>query len=183
MKNLFFVFLIVGIVLVFFGCSENIPTAPELNQSHQIADQSDLVVTTLTNPKTIFTGTSTMVELVAAGTFKPLPNGKTLMKGRISKYYDDTSDPRVTGYSFWYVDGIFNEDGSGKMQGKAELIVDGDGGKWEMSWHGSMAADGSIIDYVVGTGKEGAVKGLVAKWTYIRLPGQAGFYSVEGVIY
>ncbi len=51
-----------------------------------------------------------------------------------------------------------------------------------MTWHGWKAADGSIVDYIVGTGKEGAVKGLVAKWTYIHEPGQSGFYSVEGFI-
>ena len=45
-----------------------------------------------------------------------------------------------------------------------------------------MAADGSIVDYVVGTGTEGAVKGLVAKWTYTRPAGMPGFYNVEGYI-
>lgn len=44
------------------------------------------------------------------------------MKGRNSKSYDDASDPQVTGISFWYVDGIFDGDGCGKMVGKAELI-------------------------------------------------------------
>ena len=49
-------------------------------------------------------------------------------------------------------------------------------------WHGQKAADGSIIDYVTGTGKEGPVKGLVAKWTYTRPTGMPGYYDVEGYI-
>ena len=51
-----------------------------------------------------------------------------------------------------------------------------------MSWHGWMESDGSIVDYIVGTGKEGAVKGLVAKWIYKRPAGMPGFYNVEGII-
>jgi hypothetical protein len=36
MKRLIFMFLIIGATMIFFGCSENNPTAPELFQSDQV---------------------------------------------------------------------------------------------------------------------------------------------------
>ncbi len=80
------------------------------------------------------------------------------------------------------------EDGSFKYWGKAELIVDGETvgdpprGSWEMTWRGylTFTPDGpSLIAYASGTGKEGAVKGLVANWEYER-DFSLGVYTYEG---
>jgi len=169
-------FLVIGTVMIFFGCSADNPIAPE-------SDQSDQTLISLAKKHATFYGTSEIDHVQDWGTMTPLPNGKALGRGYISVYYDDVSDPRVKGFSTWYITiARLEADGSAKFNGKAELIVDDDGGRWEMTWHGRKAADGSIVDYVVGTGKEGAVKGLVAKWTYTRPVGMPGFYNVKGYI-
>ena len=131
---------------------------------------------------TKFSGDSNLIEGGSKGTTTSLPNGQKVIRGRSSKYFDKATDPRVTGVSFWYVDAIANEDGSMKYWGTAELIVDNNGGKWEMTWSGEKSSDGGAIAHVLGTGKEGAVKGLDAKWTYIRKPGEGRFYRTEGII-
>jgi len=58
-----------------------------------------------------------------------------------------------------------------------------------MSWHGRVLPGPDfpiIVDYVVGTGKEGSVKGLVGKWIYKSVknpdPGFPFIYQVEGYI-
>ncbi len=38
MKRLFLAFLFTGIALLYFGCSENNPSAPELSQSDQVTN-------------------------------------------------------------------------------------------------------------------------------------------------
>jgi len=131
---------------------------------------------------TQFSGDSKFTAGGSKGTTTSLPNGQKVIRGRSSKYFDKATDSRVTGVSIWYVDSINNEDGSMKYWGTAELIVDNNGGKWEMTWSGEKSSDGGAIAYVLGTGKEGAVKGLDAKWTYIRKPGESGFYRTEGFI-
>ena len=42
MKHTIFLFLVLGATLIFFGCSENNSTAPELSQSDQLTQQSVL---------------------------------------------------------------------------------------------------------------------------------------------
>ena len=172
--------MIIGSIIIYLGCQEDSSLAPEVGQG-DFEPVSLLKSSSHTHVE--FTGISEMDHAQDNGTLKFLPNGKILGTGRISVYYDDMSDPRVKGYSTWYfIHAKIEPDGSGKFNGKADLIVDDNGGKWEMSWHGEMAPDGSIVDYVVGTGTEGAVKGLVAKWTYTRPAGMPGFYNVEGYI-
>lgn len=177
-KSMFFI-LMVGVAIVFWGCSENNSTAPELSQSDQVA-------TTLTKVKTAFTGASYFTTSLDAGTAKPLPNGKVLVQGVVREWYDNATDPRVAGQTIWYINAKINTDGSREMWGKGELNVDDNGGKWEMSWKGTMDIDGNIVDYVTGTGKEGDVKGMVGKWIYTSVkditqpPGF--YYYVEGYI-
>lgn len=175
MKGFILMVCVFSALMIFFGCSEDNTTAPELNRTNQITPS-------IAKLKTMFSGTSTKVEVLSQGNFTTLPNGKALLKGWISVYADTIDDPRVSGISTWYVNALINPDGSEYDWGKAQLIVDNNGSKWEMTWHGRVSPEGRIVDYVTGTGKEGAVKGLIAKWTYIREPGQAGFYSVQGII-
>lgn len=43
----------------------------------------------------------------------------------------------VTGQSIWYANWLMEEEpNTAKIWGKAELTVDNDLGKWEISWHG-----------------------------------------------
>jgi len=77
------------------------------------------------------------------------------------------------------------EPNTAKIWGKAELTVDDDLGKWEISWHGWQTPTPSGFEIVcdaVGTGKKGKVKGLVAKWTYKMDTASGFFYSTEGYI-
>jgi hypothetical protein len=169
MKHLFIVMLILGTVMVFFSCQQESALPTELNQN-------DPGISALEKPEepfgshgTGFTGECTKTsdpdfeEL--PGVVKELPNGKMLLKGRTTVWHDATTDPRVSGNTYWYIDQKFEEDGTFKYRGKAELVVDNDGGRWQMSWHGYLNENGLIAEGV-GQGKEGAVKGLVAKWTY-----------------
>jgi hypothetical protein len=188
MKRLILMFLVIGTGLIFFGCSENNPSAPELNQNDQ-------VTTSLAKAKTPFTGTSNFVQPLDPGTTTLLPNGKTLVKGELVEWYDEANDLRVTGQSIWYINSLTEEDGlSAKIWGKAEINVgvenpgDESRGKWEISWHGWVTPTGNethpftIVAEAVGTGKEGEVKGLVAKWTYTMDLENGFFYASEGFI-
>jgi len=43
----------------------------------------------------------------------------------------------VTGQSIWYENWLIEADGSSaKVWGKADIIVDGGLGAWQLSWHG-----------------------------------------------
>ncbi|MEN8192032.1 MAG: hypothetical protein ABFS12_04405 [Bacteroidota bacterium] len=162
MKRLITMFLIIGVAMFFYSCSENNSTAPELSQSNQ-------VINILAKEKIQFEGICTFVAPGVGGDTTFLPNGKILVKGYTTVWHDATNDPRVTGNTYWYVNQKIEEDGTFKYWGKAVLIVDGGLGKWEMSWHGDLTytAEGPmLVANAVGQGKEGDVKGLVAEWTY-----------------
>ena len=187
MKKLFFVVLFMCIAIIDFGCSDY-TSAPESGPN----DQSAI----LAKVKTTFTGTSTFVAALEPGTVTPLPNGKVLVRGVVREWYDEATDPLVTGATIWYINAKINADGSRELWGKGDLFVEDPTnpsappvGKWEMTWHGSMDTEGNVIDYVVGTGKEGIVNGFVAKWIYrshyYDPPPPVGnpfYYDVEGYI-
>ncbi len=173
MKRLNLMFLVIGVSIIFFGCSKDDSLAPE-------SDQSDQVTNSLKSAKilTEFSGICSFFAPGEEGSIKVLPNDKILVKGATVVWYDDATDPLVTGKTFWYIKQKIEEDGTFKYWGKAELIVDDNRGRWEMSWHGYLNQNG-LIAVAVGTGKEGEVKGLVAKWTYI-LDFEQFVYNFEG---
>ena len=167
MKRLNLMFLIIGLAIIFSGCSKDDSLAP-LDQSDQETNLKKA------NVKTPFTGTSspdfTPPEAPYAGIITVLPNGKTKVKGETAWWYDYSEDDwRITGGSKWYINRLIGEDGIQKVWGKTEIFVDGNRGKWEISWHGylypTLVGLSGYVD-AVGSGKEGEVKGLVAKWTY-----------------
>ena len=176
MKKSVSVFLLIFTILVYFGCTEDNPIGPQADQGTASLEKLN---------KTTFTGTSRFVKPIDPGTTTVLPNGYTLIEQRVVEWYDEASDPRITGRSIWTVDQIISPDGAVKYGGSTELIVDGSGGKWEMWWHGSIVGGIGIANaYCVGV--EGAVKGLYAKSIYtIDLtvgPPPTSFYEVEGFI-
>ena len=184
MKSSILMFLVLGVALIFSGCSKMDPMDIELSQNDEL--NGSLKSSETCNVKTEFSGICAFVAPLEEGTVKVQPNGNVLMKGISSEWYDSGSDPRVTGQSFWYVTQRVEADGMTKLWGKAELFVADDGGMWELSWHGWLTpnADGSFLIYVdaTGTGKEGAVKGLVGKWVYTMDIKEGFFYSFEGYI-
>ncbi|MEN8156775.1 MAG: hypothetical protein ABFS10_07485 [Bacteroidota bacterium] len=171
MKRLNLLGLVIGAAILFSGCAKEDFSPPG-------SDPADQATPSLKAAKkaTSFTGVCIPTDIPGdPGILKPLPNGKALLRGFMSVWYDDATDPLVTGQTTWYAKEKDEADGSFTYWGKAELLVDEDLGKWDMSWKGNggpvLNEAGDVIGldlvaYVVGQGKEGAVKGLVAKWTY-----------------
>ena len=174
MKNLVISFLFIGATLLYFGCDEGNPVAPDQNQI-------ELETTSLEKwNRTPFTGTCTFVEDIDPGKTTVLQNGKTLIKGIKSVWYNDGSDPRVNGKSIWHFSMLLNEDGTGRSWGTAELIVDNNGGKWKKWFVGKITPEGGSAP-TFGIGVKGDVKGLFAKWNYNILFSD-GFYTIKGTI-
>ena len=156
---LFLVCLFAGGTVLFSGCSEDNALVP--NQNDEIALKSKKI-------PTHFTGTCT-----------PLYN----VNPDIVTFYDAADDERVTGVSFW-VTTVFEpvDEITFELAGTAEIFVgavtaddveNGEYvGKWEMTWKGTQtltSPDGStfrIVGQGVGTGTEGEVLGLTARWKY-----------------
>ena len=178
MKRFISMFLVIGTAMIFFACQGDSLTDPGLSQS---ADQTDQAPTSLAQFKTPFTGTCNFVKDIDPGTATVLPNGKTLVEGIVSEWYDEASDPRVTGRTIWSFSMLLNEDGTGKLWGTAELIVDNNGGKWKTAYKGELTAEGAFAP-VVGVGVEGDVKGLTEKWDYTMIYANGFFYVTEGFI-
>ncbi len=174
MKHSNLMLLIIGVAIIFFGCSKDDFLAPELSQN----DQGTVSLKSAKTPFIEFSGVTTPVlQLFDPGISTVLPNGKTKVTGMVADWYDAASDPLVTGTSIWYENWLFEADGSSaKIWGKADLNLD-IGGTWKISWHGTVTAyEGytlfdpthpfTAVCYAVGTGKTGAVKGMVAHTTY-----------------
>jgi len=161
---------------------------------------SNLETKSLKKGQISFTGSSNPANKPEIkGTTIKLPNGKTQVINNIVEWYDKANDWRVTGKSFWYINSLTEEDGlKAKIWGKAEIIVDGENiddksrGKWELSWFGKIIpkedppynekSPFTILVEAVGTGIEGEVKGLVAKWTYTFDSDIGFYYNTEGII-
>lgn len=184
MKHSFILIAIIGALMILLGCTENQPTSPYLEQTENTSNiLSKKLVSFGPNAK-YFTGVCTKTTdpdfVESPGTMKALPNGKMLVKDRTTVWHDATNDPRTTGNTYWFVEQKIEEDGTWKYWGKAILVVENDGGSWEVSWHGYLDGNG-LIAYGTGQGKEGGVKGLVGKWKYTFDFGQFQ-YDIEGYV-
>jgi len=177
MKRSILVLLVIGVTIIFLGCSEDNCTAPvESNQA--------------------FAGTSIWVADIDPGVTTTLDGGKTLITGQTSEWYDSTGVSMVTGKSFWDVNWLIEEDGNAQLWGTSELLVDDDRGKWKLTWSGQRTptGGGTFVEWespfrieveAVGTGIEGDVNGLEAKWTFtMDFNGDFStlFYKSEGYI-
>lgn len=161
-------FLVFCVSVLFLGCTKESPMAPGSNSINQVADTFEKG-----NVKTYFEGISSPFSVISFGDTTYLPNDKMKITGYISEFIDVADDWRVSGTSIWYVTFMVNANGSGKMFGKADLFVGDDSdnplGKWEMTHHEVLTPTDvgfDIAGTVNGTGKEGVVKGMVAKWNY-----------------
>jgi len=169
MKRLNLMFWIIGVSIIFWGCSHG------LSQSDQVTNSLKSAKT----PITEFSGISTPVAVPEPGTKTVLPNGKTIITDMIAEWYDDADpdDENVTGQSIWYENWMIEADGSSAhVWGEADVNLD-NGGTWKISWHGTITAyEGktlydqtnpfTAVAHAKGTGKTGDVKGMVADWTY-----------------
>ena len=158
MKRLNIVFLITGASIVIFSCTkDNSSLTPDINQNDEL--------TTSYKAKKIHTHFSGECTLIHTS-----PE---------NAWYDNTDDARVTGVSIWESEPPQPiDDYTFELSGTAELFVgalnvgDEYDGKWETTWWGTMtwtSPDGStfrIVAHAVGTGVEGNVAGLTARWKY-----------------
>lgn len=167
------------VAIIFSGCAKEEIPVPDPGLDDQETSSFKAA-----KKKTAFTGVSTPFNVPEPGTSTVLPNGKIKVKGMVANWVDASDDPFVTGESIWYEDWMVEADGSSaKVWGKAEIILDDDLGTWEVSWHGTITAKDPLtapimdptvyppppitaVAYAVGTGKTGAVKGMVAHWKY-----------------
>ena len=193
MKRLIIMFLVIGITMFIYSCSEQSPTAPGLNQNDQ-------ATTSLSKIRTQFHGTSNWVADIDQGSAVVLPNGKLKITGQIAKWKEETDCPMVNGQSIWYINWLINSDWSrAKLWGTADINVgvekDGDPvlGTWQLSWHGRLTdgvfdeatgffSAGKIVVKAVGKGTSGIVKGLVAHWTYTMNIAEGFVYKSKGFI-
>jgi hypothetical protein len=172
MKRLILVFLFVGIAVVYFGCSENNPSAPELNQNAQVTAPLEKV-------HTYFSGTSTNIGLLDPGKTNTLPNGRVQIRGLVVQTDDIMSDSRVTGIVTWVVNLNIYQGGNDWRWGSGELVIP-DVGRWDMTYKGWLTPGEGITYEVDGYGK-GELRGLKAHWTY-KLPEPPGIFDVTGFI-
>ncbi len=164
MKRLNLMLLVIGAAILFFGCEKMDPIVPDAIDDQEIASLKAAEI------KTHFIGNCTFLAQLDPGEDKVLPNGKTLRTGIVSQWKDNSGDPLVAGVSTWTMTWLIEEDGiTAKIWGKAEIVLDDDRGIWKLSFHGNITKTevGMIVeDVCTGTGKEGEVKGMVAKWAH-----------------
>ena len=177
--------------IIFFGCSKEDPVTPDLNQSDQETNS-------LKAEKIQFYGTCNFALPGDPGTTTVLPNGNIKITGQTGTWYDEAFYEEsglpcsvVTGLSDWTVNWLITGENTAKVWGKTEIRVGThpdhpeweQTGLWVMSWHGwqTPTPEGFIVVCdVVGQGKEGDVKGMVAKWTYTMDSDVGFFYATEG---
>ncbi|MCK5135356.1 MAG: hypothetical protein KAR19_06165 [Bacteroidales bacterium] len=115
MKRTSLMLLVIGVAIIFFGCTKEDLMDPELN----LVDQETTALKSAKAKRT-FEGICTFV--------KPVPN----------TWYDASDDWRVTGTTIWLQPDI------NVFSGTAELFVDAKNphdenrGKWEMIWEGTL---------------------------------------------
>ena len=182
MKRSILILLVIGTVMIFFGCSVDNPMAPNLNQNDPMAkelSQSDQAPTPLAKAKAkrTFEGICTFVE--------PVPN----------TWYDATDDWRTTGTTIWIQPDLSVFGGTATLFVDAKNPHDENRGVWEMTWTGALTPTPDPVGMIIvatatGVGVEGKVKGMKANWTYTMnyvgdnfpTPNETFFYVIEGNI-
>jgi hypothetical protein len=151
--------LIVALALFAASCDQQ-PVAPEVIQGEALAAD-------FAHAGTEFSGEATIQCPPGSipGTEKTLPTGQILQMNRHVYYYFQTSDSRLTGMSEWWTNKKIEADKSAtKIWGNMELVADGGLGVWNIHFHGYRLG-GWVELEATGQGKEGAVRGLVTKFT------------------
>ena len=94
-----------------------------------------------------------------------LPSGNVHVRGMVSVYVEQASDPRMSGEATVVMNANWGPDMAGPMWGTSELVVSDSagcegGGVWHATWTGTMNSDGCYSYRAVGKGVEGCVAGL-----------------------
>ena len=173
MKHVMVMLAIVVTGLLFFGCSEENLTTPELNQSDQV------LASLAKKTYSYFSGSSVNIGMVTPPKVNNLPNGMVHWRGLVVQTDDDMSDSRVDGIVTWVVHLDIYPDGSDKRWGTGELIIP-NMGSWDMTYKGWFIPGEGLTYEVDGHGK-GELQGLKAHWTYFLL-NPPGVFEVQGYI-
>lgn len=159
-KILFFICLFIGMAFLFCGCTEKNSLVPGLTQ------EDDLILKSKKIP-TQFAGTCANLNY-------KWDDGS-------AAFYDEATDERVTGVSRWYTvkyeqinDVTFSLAGTAEIFVGAVTVEDVNNGnyigKWYMTWEAIQTLFASpafrIMGHGDGTGMEGEVFGLTARWKY-----------------
>ncbi len=200
MKRLLIILL--GVTLIFFGCSKNDFVNPGLDQNDQNTLKKAFV-------KTAFTGKEFPVANLDPGEISVLPNGKTLQMGAKVRWFDVTTAPTACGLTDWTFNALWDGEpmaSPGKYWGKGRMIVktitpayspelpasmytigDDSLGIWDITFHGPIVAvkdsEGKpaleFTAYSTGIGESGEVKGFVSHMVYV-FNTSVGYYTING---
>jgi hypothetical protein len=169
MKRSILMLMAIAVALIFFGCAKEEILAPESGMD----DQED----------------TALKAAKVKGTFEGICT-KVWANTQQNEWHDDTDDWRTTGTTIW------DQPDPNIWEGTAVLILDAKdkndfpAGKWEMTWEGTLTPNETgfvLVAEAMGTGVEGYVKGMKAKWIYamncVGAPAPSNltfFYAIEG---
>lgn len=170
MKRLICIFLLTGAAMFYFGCSENNPIDPNLNQD----DQS---ITSLGKKfhYTYFDGTSYTFAL-EEGHMIFLPDGTLRIIGWVAYTDDQLSDPRISGIMTWRGSMDIYPDGSDIRWGSGVS----EDGQWDLRFNGWLDLVEGVTYEVDGHGK-GEYRGMKIHMTYLKPIGDT-LFTVNGYI-
>jgi len=134
--------------------------------------------------KTEFTGSSALMGLIDPGV-ETHPDGNVHVRGLTLLYFDDLSDPRVSGFDTVVVNYNMRTVSppafiTGPMWGT--LHIENEGGYWDGTWTGVRDEEGFAYLRGVAHG-HGGYEGLKATYDLTRLsPDPNGSFDVTGTI-
>ena len=110
-------------------------------------------------------------------------DSRVRIRGVVMKYYQQTSDPRTTGWLYLTINANLDQwPGTGPIWGTARLEVD-QGGIWEAIWTGERVLATSETARAVGHGSGGIVEGLkYEQQSSLVLGSTPPTYNVTGTI-
>ena len=168
MKRLFLAFLFTGIALLYFGCSENNPSAPELSQSDQVTNSlakkplTGIVYLDFTtnNPPYFWVGTVTFgtetydLRYLSVGDPPPPPPQAFIFKERFEIYEaGHLYDPNYLVLEGPDAGVMNNGNGNSKFVANGKVEFAKTGGPFEMWLGRNVHIDGIAFlpDYAIGT--------------------------------
>ncbi len=173
MKRFICIFLLAGVAMFYFGCSENSPIAPELNKDNQS--------TTNLGKQTVYTyfnGTSeTQLPFIYNGRMNILPDGTVQIRGCIVATEDILTDPRISGMMTWIVNMDIYPDGSDKRWGSGVSENE----LWDLTFKGWNDPVVEGVTYEVNGHGKGDYSGMKTHMTYLKPVGEP-LFTVDGYI-
>ena len=112
------------------------------------------------------TATGWVIEEPLPGLWCTNAQGQMMLRGNAHRVYVESSDPRLTGERFMFLNGDGQADGSTLLSGTG--YQQASGGLWQITFRGVMQADYRLQLSMVGYGVGGLVDGLRIEETMTR---------------